>query len=204
MRSHDASSILGLVCSRRCTSAGQQAIASLYDAGRRRYRVKNSTASAQQRRRRGRGADPIGPRPCPRPRSRRDPILFREAAERQVYVPLRKYPSHFSRARGHGGPPWAFCSPFRSCLHPEHPRAASSARPLFYLQVDVWDTKYAVESVYCLSYMCPAGSWLPNMCIAAAWLLLRGPRPLARVSDCLSAPRIRGLRALDNPARSIP
>ena len=74
----------------------------------------------------------------------------------------------------------------------------------FYLQVDVWDTKYAVESVYCLSYMCPAGSWLPNMCIAAAWLLLRGPRPLARVSDCLSAPRIRGLRALDNPARSIP
>ena len=139
-----------------------------------------------------------------RPRSRRDPILFREAAERQVYVPLRKYPSHFSRARGHGGPPWAFCSPFRSCLHPEHPRAASSARPLFYLQVDVWDTKYAVESVYCLSYMCPAGSWLPNMCIAAAWLLLRGPRPLARVSDCLSAPRIRGLRALDNPARSIP
>ena len=64
MRSHDASSILGLVCSRRCTSAGQQAIASLYDAGRRRYRVKNSTASAQQRRRRGRGADPIGPDPA--------------------------------------------------------------------------------------------------------------------------------------------
>ena len=130
MRSHDASSILGLVCSRRCTSAGQQAIASLYDAGRRRYRVKNSTASAQQRRRRGRGADPIGPRPCPRPRSRRDPILFREAAERQVYVPLRKYPSHFSRARGHGGPPWAFCSPFRSCLHPEHPRTDVEPRPL--------------------------------------------------------------------------
>ena len=201
MRSHDASSILGLVCSRRCTSAGQQAIASLYDAGRRRYRVKNSTASAQQRRRRGRGADPIGPDPAGiqsySEKPQKDKSMCHYGNIRRILV------AHAATA-AHRGP-----SVHRSVrVFTRNTRAPTWSRvlcsTLFYLQVDVWDTKYAVESVYCLSYMCPAGSWLPNMCIAAAWLLLRGPRPLARVSDCLSAPRIRGLRALDNPARSIP
>ena len=147
--------------------------------------MKNSTASAQQRRRRGRGADPIGPDPAGiqsySEKPQKDKSMCHYGNIRRILV------AHAATA-AHRGPSVHVTVPFVSSPGTPASRVLTGGSSpallcstLFYLQVDVWDTKYAVESVYCLSYMCPAGSWLPNMCIAAAWLLPRSSA--ARASE---------------------